>query len=119
MINETFRDIYKRLKQIPDTYDVGMSIQVYDEVAPPGTFSPYLVISGISSSDGRLLNNSESHIRFSIHIWSDKFSKSEVYTLKEQIYDVLEPKYDFIDFQCYRDTESKWYHGIMSFEIYV
>lgn len=124
-LSELMTDIYRRLSNseaVTELIGVGKVFSV--NPTPPPAKGPYIVIGDLRSDEGRLLNDSERVIYFTLHLWSNYKGNKELISIEQAAEEaILAPPntaclYCFDTFHVFRDIEEGWTHGVITFRAY-
>ena len=125
-LSELLADIYTRLSTSEAVTAIIGAGKVFNiNPTPPPAKGPYIVIGDIQSDEGRLLNDSERVIYFTLHLWSSYKGNKELISIEqaaeEAILEAPDPGglYCFDNFSVFRDIEEGWMHGVLTFRAYI
>lgn len=108
------RDVYERLSSITGIHGV------FSNIAPSDIKPPYITITALSESDGRLISNKEKLLTMEISVWSSYKGFKEITRISDEIYNALEQDYDFQSIDYYRDiNNSEFYHCVSRYSVYI
>lgn len=116
-LNIVYRSLYSSLTENSALMSVITGVYDYHpEQYDPG---PYITFSNAQIQEGRLLNDSERRVLLSIDVWAPGEGRKQLIEIMDLVQAALPAVFLFEDSIVLFDEDSKWWHGVLEYRIYL